>query len=173
MRCSWSSACGLSAARGARDALEALAAAVSEPISAIALRVCPQLPPTVAERIADNRAQTVADSVMYREALASAAKARGWSVHWYDRAHVARAAARVLGREDIDAFLNAMGRSVGPPWQAKHNACGSRGDCAERASRDSRPRRALSAVRVLNQSSPRGSRNSQLTSRSAACPPRP
>jgi hypothetical protein len=24
------------------------------------------------------------------------------------------------GREDIDAFLHAMGRSVGPPWQAKH-----------------------------------------------------
>ena len=73
-----------------------------------------------AARIADNRAQTMADTVMYREALAAAAEARGWSVHWYDRERVFRDAAAVLGREDIDAFLYAMGRSIGPPWQAKH-----------------------------------------------------
>ena len=29
-------------------------------------------------------------------------------------------AAEALGREDIDAFLYVMGRSIGPPWQAKH-----------------------------------------------------
>jgi hypothetical protein len=29
-------------------------------------------------------------------------------------------AAKVLGCEDINAFLRAMGRSIGPPWQAKH-----------------------------------------------------
>ena len=81
---------------------------------------CPKLPPTTEERIADNRAQTVADSVMYREALATAAEARGWSVHWYDRERVFRDAAAALGREDVDAFLYAMGRSIGPPWQAKH-----------------------------------------------------
>jgi hypothetical protein len=57
---------------------------------------------------------------MYREALANAAEARGWSVHWYDREHVFRDAAVALGGEDIDAFLHAMGRSIGPPWQAKH-----------------------------------------------------
>ena len=32
----------------------------------------------------------------------------------------AQAKFRVIGREDIDAFLHAMGRSSGPPWQAKH-----------------------------------------------------
>ena len=106
-----------SAARGARESLEALAAAV--PVR-IAIRVCPKLPPTTEERIADNRAQTVADSVMYREALATAAEARGWSVHWYDRERVFRDAAAVLGRDDVDAFLSAMGRSIGLPWQAKH-----------------------------------------------------
>ena len=84
------------------------------------IRVCPILPPTIEERIADNRAQTVADTVMYREALASAAMARGWSVYWYDRDRVFHEAAAVLGCEDVDAFLYAMGRSVGPPWQAKH-----------------------------------------------------
>ena len=57
---------------------------------------------------------------MYREALATAAEARGWSVYWYDRERVTSDAAAVLGREDIAAFLSAMGRSVGPPWQAKH-----------------------------------------------------
>jgi hypothetical protein len=109
-----------SAARGARESLEALAAAVPVPIAGIAIRMCPTLPATTEERIADNRAQTVADSVMYREALATAAEARGWSVRWYDRERVFRDAAAVLGREDIDAFLHAMGRSFGPPWQAKH-----------------------------------------------------
>jgi hypothetical protein len=62
----------------------------------------------------------MADSVMYREAVAAAAEALGWSVHWYDRERVFREAAAALGREDLDAFLQAMGRSLGPPWQAKH-----------------------------------------------------
>jgi len=109
-----------SAARGARESLEALAAAVPVPIASIAIRACPRLPPTIEERIADNRAQTFADSVMYREALATAAEARGWSVHWYDRERVFHDAAAALGGEDIDALLHAMGRSIGPPWQAKH-----------------------------------------------------
>ena len=114
-----------SAARGARASLEALAAVVPVPIASIALRACPQLPPTIEERIADNRAQTVADSVMYREALATAAEARGWSVHWYDRERVFSDAAAVLGREDIDTFLHVLGRSIGPPWQAKHKLAAS------------------------------------------------
>jgi hypothetical protein len=41
-------------------------------------------------------------------------------VHWYDRERVFRDAAAALGRKDIDAILLAMGRSVGPPWQAQH-----------------------------------------------------
>jgi hypothetical protein len=108
-----------SAARGAREHLQALAAAVPAAIGSIAIRACPELPPTIEERIADNRAQTMADSVMYREALATAAGARGWSVHWYDRGRVFLEAAAALGLEDVSAFLSAMGRSVGPPWQAK------------------------------------------------------
>src|SRR5262249_54794886 len=110
----------VSAARGARERLEALATAVPVPIAGIAIPACPRLPPTTEERIRDHRAQTFADSVMYREALAAAAETRGWSVHWYDRERVFRDAAAALGREDVDAFLLAMGRSTGPPWQAKH-----------------------------------------------------
>lgn len=108
------------AAKGAKDALEALAGSVKTPIVSIALRECPELPPTVEERIADNRAQTVADTVMYREALASAAEARGWKVHWYDRDEVFRRAGSALGCADIHAFLQELGRTMGPPWQAKH-----------------------------------------------------
>ncbi|HEX5121862.1 MAG TPA: hypothetical protein VFV97_01350 [Rhodanobacteraceae bacterium] len=108
------------AARGARAHLEALATVVSVPITIIAVRECPELPPTIEARIADNRAQTFADSVMYREALADAAVARGWSVHWYDRDRVFHEAAVALGRDDITPLLREMGRAAGPPWQAAH-----------------------------------------------------
>ena len=108
------------AVRGARDGLETLAAAVPMSIGRIAIRVCPKLPPTTEERITDTRAANVADSVMYREALATAAAARGWSVHWYDRDRVFPDAAAALGVRNVEAFLHAMGRSIGPPWQAKH-----------------------------------------------------
>src|SRR5689334_8908885 len=81
------------AARSAREGLEALAKAVPMPIASIAIRVCPTLPPTTEERIRDTRAANVADSVMYREVLAAAAQARGWSVHWYERERVFRDAA--------------------------------------------------------------------------------
>jgi hypothetical protein len=122
-----------SAARGARESLEALAAAVPVPIASIAIRACPELPPTTEERIADNRAQTVADSVMYREALATAAEMRGWSVHWYDRERLFRDAAAALGGADVHAFLNAMGRPIGPPWQAKHKLAAAAALAAIRA----------------------------------------
>jgi len=57
---------------------------------------------------------------LYRAALASAAQARGWSVRWYDRERVFPNAAAALGRSEIDTLLYAIGRSIGPPWQARH-----------------------------------------------------
>jgi hypothetical protein len=108
------------AASGARAGLEALATTVPAGIVTIAIRACPRLPLTTEARIADHRAQTVADSVMYREAIAAAAVERGWLVHWYDRERVFRDAAAALGRDDIGPFLSAIGRSIGPPWQAGH-----------------------------------------------------
>jgi hypothetical protein len=108
------------AEQGARASLAALAAAVPLPITAISLRVCPELPPTIEERIRDNRAQTYADTVMYRQALAGAAEERGWRVCWYDGDDVFQRAAKVLGRKDIDGYLQALGKALGPPWQAKH-----------------------------------------------------
>lgn len=105
---------------GSKEILDALAGTVDVPITRIAIRVCPELPPTIEERIRDNRAQTVADTVMYREALARAAEAREWAVRWYDRDRVLDDAAEVLGRADVDAVVRQMGRAFGPPWQAKH-----------------------------------------------------
>jgi len=109
----------VAADQGAREALSALAATVAEPIGAIAIRVCPALPPTIEGRIIDARAAAMADSIMYRQALAKAASVRGWRAVWYDRDTVLAQAAALVG-EDIDAFLTAIGRSLGPPWQARH-----------------------------------------------------
>jgi hypothetical protein len=108
------------AAGGARESLEALAAAVPLPIAGIAIRACPELPASTEERITDNRAANVADSVMYRQALGAAAQARGWTVYWYDRDRVFKEASAALDRKGVDDFLAAMGRAIGPPWQAKH-----------------------------------------------------
>jgi hypothetical protein len=105
-----------SAERHARTVLDALAF----PIAAVALRRCPELPPTIPERIANYRAQCVADSVMYRTAIADAARARDWAVAWYDPKRVFADAARALRRPSIEALLRDTGKALGPPWQKDH-----------------------------------------------------
>lgn len=107
------------AARGAREGLQALAGEVAAAIGTIAIRRCPKLPETILERLADNRAQVVADSVMYRESIAAAARARGWAVCWYDTDRVFEEASACIGHP-VQAVLATMGRTAGPPWQAKH-----------------------------------------------------
>jgi hypothetical protein len=98
----------VSAERHAVLALDAVTMAVPH-ILGVALRKCPPLPPTIAERIKNYRAQNVADWVMYRKALAAAAEARGWPVHWYD-----------AKKMDLDADVLQLRRSVGPPWTSDH-----------------------------------------------------
>jgi hypothetical protein len=109
----------VSAEKHARFALEAVTLAVPH-ILAVALRNCPQLPPTIAERINDYRARNVADWVMYRKALSSAAEARGWPVHWYDTKKVTGAASHALRIENLDAHFLHVRRAVGPPWNKDH-----------------------------------------------------
>jgi hypothetical protein len=109
----------MSAERHAVLAWDAVTMAVPR-ILGVALRKCPQLPPTIAERIKDYRAQNVADWVMYRKALASAAEARDWPVHWYDAKSVSGAASRALRVENFDAYSLQVRRSVGPPWNKDH-----------------------------------------------------
>jgi hypothetical protein len=108
-----------SAERHAVLALDAVAMAVPR-VLGVALRKCPPLPPTIAERIKDYHAQNNADWVMYRKALASAAEARGWPVHWYDAKSTLGVAGLALGVDDFDAHFLQMRRTVGPPWNNDH-----------------------------------------------------
>jgi hypothetical protein len=102
----------VSAERHAVLALDVVALTVPH-ILGVALRKRPQLPRTIAERLKDYRSQNVADWVMYRNAVACAAEARGWPVHWYD-------AKKVLGVEGLDAHFLRVRKAVGPPWDKDH-----------------------------------------------------
>ena len=110
----------VSAERHAELVLDAVAMTLPGRIHGIALRKCPQLPPTIAERIQDYRAQNVADWVMYRQALAAAAEARGWAVHWYDAKKVFDAAREALHIEDLGAHFLKLRKSIGQPWSKDH-----------------------------------------------------
>jgi hypothetical protein len=109
-----------SAERHAKVGLDAVAMRVPGRILGVALRQCPGLPPTIAERIKGYRARNVADWVMYREALAAAAEARSWTVHWFDAKKVFDAASEALRIEDLDAHFNHLRRSIGSPWGKDH-----------------------------------------------------
>ena len=109
----------VSAERHAVLALDAVTMAVPR-ILGVALRKCQPLPPTIAERIKDYRAQNVADWVMYRKALASAAEARGWPVHWYDAKKVLGAASQALRVQNLNTHFLHVRRAVGPPWDRDH-----------------------------------------------------
>jgi hypothetical protein len=106
-----------SAEKHAVLALDAVTTAVPR-ILGVALRKCPPLPPTIAERITDYRAQNNADWVMYREALASAAEARGWPVFWFDAKSVFATARQAPGIKDLDAHF--VRNTIGPPWNNDH-----------------------------------------------------
>jgi hypothetical protein len=108
-----------SAEAHARTAIDGIAKDIPH-LSAVALRQCPPLPPTVAERLRDYRSRNVADWVMYRQAVATAADARGWTVHWYDPKRVFEVASRALGVDSLDRHFRNVRRAVGPPWTQDH-----------------------------------------------------
>ena len=108
-----------SAERHAIAALDAVVLAAPG-IRGIALRSCPPLPLTIAERLEDYRARNIADWVMYRRALASAAEARGWRLHWYDAKNVFDSARQAMHVEDLEAYLLQLRRAIGPPWNKDH-----------------------------------------------------
>src|SRR3974390_3381320 len=108
-----------SAEKHAALALDAVTKAVPG-VRGVALRRCPELPPTIAERIQDYYAQNNADWVMYRKELAAAAEARGWPVHWYDARKVFAEANAVLGSTNLDAHFLQVRKAAGPPWNADH-----------------------------------------------------
>lgn len=108
-----------SAEKHAVLAFDAVAAAVPR-IFGVALRRCPPLPPTINERITDSHARNNADWVMYRKALASAAEARGWPVHWYEAKIVFDEARGALHVENLDAHFRKIRKAIGPPWNIDH-----------------------------------------------------
>jgi hypothetical protein len=113
-----------SAARGARESLETLAAAMPMPIASIAIRARPELPATTEQRIIDTRAANVADSVVYREALASAAEARGWGARLSPRSSGAR-------RQGCRCFPPCDGPSYRTALAGQTQACGACGESAK------------------------------------------
>ena len=60
-----------------------------------------------------------ADSVMYLEVLADAARSRGWTVHHYDPTSVETEAAAILGGR-ADEVLHGPRAALGPPWTKDH-----------------------------------------------------
>ncbi|MBO0858680.1 MAG: hypothetical protein J2P21_09475 [Chloracidobacterium sp.] len=109
-----------SADRRAVLALDSIDTDLPARIVGIALRECPPLPATIAERITNYQARNVADWVMYRKALAGAAEARGWKVHWYNAKGVFDAARDVLQVDDLATLFKQIRRSIGPPWTKDH-----------------------------------------------------
>ena len=124
-----------SAERHAKLVLDGVAVSVPGRIVGVALRECPELPPTVAERIQGYRAQNVADWVMYRRELAAAAEARGWAVHWYDAKKVSGTAGLALGIEDMDGHFLQLRKSIGAPWGKDHRVAMSAAIVAARGMR--------------------------------------
>jgi hypothetical protein len=110
----------VSAEQHAHRALDTVATTVASPIRGVALRQCPPLPPTVAERITNYRARNVADWVMYRRAIANAATSRGWLVHWYDAKTVVAEVCQALRVESLDTYFVEARKSFGPPWTHDH-----------------------------------------------------
>ena len=70
---------------------------------------------------------------MYRKALAAAAEARGWAVHWYDAKKVFDAASEALRIEDLDAHFLQLRRSIGSPWSKDHKVAMAAAIVAARA----------------------------------------
>jgi hypothetical protein len=108
-----------SAVRSTSASLEQLADAVPEPIVSMSLRAWPLDFPDDIGRQRRPPYYSRADSVMYLQVLADAARERGWAVHLFDARNVEGQAARVLG-ERADEVLHGPRDTLGPPWAKDH-----------------------------------------------------
>jgi hypothetical protein len=107
------------ASRAAVAALDRLAAEVPEPIVSISVRAWPDGFPTDIAVLRRPPYESRADSVMYCQVLADAARARGWDVHLYDARTVEDRAAQLLGAR-VDEVLRGPRARLGPPWSKDH-----------------------------------------------------
>lgn len=108
-----------SVVRATSIALDALAAALAEPVVSISLRA---LPSNFPEDIATQCRvpyEARADAVMYRQVLVDLATARGWTVHCYEAKSVLVEATSVLGAR-TEEVLDGPRATFGPPWTKDH-----------------------------------------------------
>ncbi len=93
-------------------------------VVALAIRepTFPQLPDSVAPVRQSYPLQCAADGMMYQIAWCDAARAVGIEVRQIRRGEEAKSAASrlELGAEEIESFINGVGRPPGPPWTAEH-----------------------------------------------------
>jgi len=108
-----------SAIRSTDSALGDLEAVQPAPVRSLSLRWWdPDFPSDLAiQRRAPYEAR--ADSVMYREVLAAAARARVWDVHLFDAKDIEAQALAALG-ESTDDVLRAPRETFGAPWGKDH-----------------------------------------------------
>lgn len=101
--------------------LDELSASLPDPITSISLRAWPADFPTdiAAQRRAPHESR--ADSIMYLQILADAARERGWAVHHYDATSVEAAASELLG-DRADDVLFGPKATLGAPWNKDHRA---------------------------------------------------
>jgi hypothetical protein len=100
-------------------ALDELGEALPGPVASLSLRGWPDDFP---EDVAVQRRvpwESRADPVMYRRVLADLARARGWSVHFYDAKGVEGDAVHILGDRAEEVLLGPR-RQLGPPWSKDH-----------------------------------------------------
>lgn len=108
-----------SAVRATSAALDALAAALPQPIVSISLRGWPaDFPVDIAtQRRVPYESQ--ADSVMYRQVLAEYARDHGWEVHLYDAKDVEAVVGQMLGDRAREVLYGPRA-ALGPPWSKDH-----------------------------------------------------
>jgi len=108
-----------SAARATAASLDEVAAAVAEPIVSLSLRAWPGDFPDDLPTQRRVPYEARADSVMYRQVLDDAARARGWAVHFFDARDVEGRATAILGAR-ADEVLNGPRLRLGAPWSKDH-----------------------------------------------------
>lgn len=97
--------------------LDELTEDLRAPIKTLSLRDWPDNFPADIATLRRAPYESQADSVMYREVMASAAEERGWRVRRFDAKTIE---AEAIGLLDFDGALEAPRSTLGTPWNKDH-----------------------------------------------------